>query len=319
MENKAHALAAGLFTLLLGAALAATGVWFSKKETQLSYYVMFTTGSVTGLKVEAPVRYRGVDVGRVTGLALEPGNTGRVRIEIGVQENTPVTTSTYAQLGFQGVTGLAYVQLNDDGKAQEKLANVGSMPQLRMKPSLMDDGESLFATLSEIADKVGNVLNKENQEKLNSALAGVEQLTQRAVVVARKAEPALDALPGLLAEARGLTTEARASLKRVDQLTSDAGKLIATSNQLALKLDQKLGVVDQIAATAKEAGVLAQGVNDESLPRVNALVDEVSRQTRAMDRVINNVNTLTEQPQSVVFGPPPARPGPGEPGFSAGK
>ncbi|MCJ7838631.1 MAG: MlaD family protein, partial [Burkholderiales bacterium] len=113
MENRAHALAAGLFTLVLGAALAAVALWFSKDDIKLIPYVMTTSSSVTGLKVEAPVRYRGVDVGKVDEIVIDAANSGRVQIRIGVREGTPITSSTYAQLGYQGITGLAYVLLGD--------------------------------------------------------------------------------------------------------------------------------------------------------------------------------------------------------------
>ena len=113
MENRAHALAAGIFTLVLGTALAAVALWFSKDDIKLIPYLMTTSSSVTGLKVEAPVRYRGVDVGKVDDIAIDSANGGRVRIRIGVKEGTPITKSTYAQLGYQGITGLAYVLLGD--------------------------------------------------------------------------------------------------------------------------------------------------------------------------------------------------------------
>ncbi len=321
MENRAHALAAGLFTIVLGAALAATALWFSKDELHLRTYVLFTTGSVTGLKTEAPVRYRGVDVGKVNAVRLESGNTGRVQIEIGVHPDTPVTKNTYAQLGFQGITGLAYVQLNDDGKSQEKLVAAAGKPAvLRMKPSLFDDSESLFTNLSEIADKVGNLLDKENQDKLRNSLTGIEQFTQRAGVVAKKIEPALDALPALLAETKGLATDARASLRRVDQIADNAGRLIGSANQIALKLDQRINTLDQVAAAANDTGTMVRTLNEESAPRFNALVDDLARETRAIDRAIERVvNTVVEQPHGFIFGPPPARPGPGEPGFNGGK
>ena len=321
MENRAHALAAGLFTILLGAAMVATVIWFGKDELQMLPYTMFTTGSVTGLKHEAPVRYRGVDVGKVTLVRLEAGNTGRVQIEIGVHPDTPVTRNTYAQLGFQGITGLAYVQLNDDGKSQEMLlAQDGKPAVLRMKPSLFDDGETLFTTLSEIADKVGNLLDKDGQEKLRGTLTGLEQFTQHAGTVVKKIEPAIDTLPALLNETRGLASDARASLHRVDQIADNANRLIGSASQVTQKLDQRVSALDDVAGAARDAGTMVRSLNEESVPRVNALVDDLSRETRAIDRALERVvSTVVEQPQGFVFGPPPVRPGPGEPGFNGGK
>src|SRR5471032_509909 len=143
MENRAHALEAGLFTLLLGAALVAVALWFSKDDLKLIPYAMTTSSSVTGLKVEAPVRYRGVDVGKVDEIAIDSANNGRVRIRISVREGTPITKSTYAQLGYQGITGLAYVLLGDDGKSTQALhSGSEEVAVIRMKPSLMDAGEN---------------------------------------------------------------------------------------------------------------------------------------------------------------------------------
>lgn len=317
MENRAHALAAGFFTLVLGAALAAVGLWFSKDDLKLVPFILTTTTSVNGLKVEAPVRYRGVDVGRVEQIRIDPANAGRVQIRIGVQEDTPITTGTYAQLGFQGVTGLAYVHLNEDGKSAEKVKSSARQPaRIRMKPSLMDDGENLFAAFGEIADQVKTLLNEENQKNVRRTLAGLEEVTQRASAATKKLEPSLAAMPGLIGEARGLAADARASVKKADEL-------IASTNQLALKLDGRVDTfnrvsesADRVGISADEVGASARTVSEDMVPRMNALTDELSRDTRALGRVINN---LGEQPQSVVFGAPPGKPGPGEPGFAGGK
>jgi len=310
MENRAHALAAGLFTLVLGAALAAAGLWFSKDETKLIPYALATTSPVTGLKVEAPVRYRGVDVGKVDAISIDTAEGGRIRIHIGVREGTPITKSTYAQLGYQGITGLAYVLLGDEGKSEEALqSRPGKVALIPMKPSLMDQGEVLFGTFVEIADQVKRLLDDENQGHIRRTLENLEEATQRANGVAKKLEPSLEAMPGLIAEAKGLAGDARASIRNAD-------RLMASANGLALKLDARVDTLTRALASVEEVGVTARAVNDETMPRVNVLVDGLNKDTHALGRVIN---TLGEQPQSLVFGTPPGSPGPGEPGFTGGR
>jgi phospholipid/cholesterol/gamma-HCH transport system substrate-binding protein len=310
MENRAHALAAGLFTLLLGAALVAVALWFGKDDLKLIPYVMTTSSSVTGLKVEAPVRYRGVDVGKVDDIAIDSANEGRVRIRIGVREGTPITKSTYAQLGYQGITGLAYVLLGDDGKSREPLTSgSGAVAVIGMKPSLMDDGENLFGSIVEITDKVNQLLAEENLGRVRRTLAGLEDVTQRAGAVTKKFEPTLEAMPGLITEAKSMATDARASLRKTDEL-------IGSVNGLALKLDQRVDTLTHAVASVEEVGATARAVGDETMPRMNALIDDVSKETRTLGRV---VNTLGDNPQSLVFGTPPGRPGPGEPGFAGGR
>lgn len=314
MENRAHALAAGLFTLVLGAALAAVALWFGKDDIKLIPYVLTTSRPVTGLKVEAPVRYRGVDVGKVDEISIDPNNGGRVQILIGVRQGTPITSSTYAQLGYQGITGLAYVLLGDEGESKHPLkSSGGAIAQIHMKPSLMDSGESLFGSFVEISDRVKQLLDDENQARVRRTLANLEEATQRVSVASKKLEPSLEAMPALIAETKALAGDARASVGKADQL-------IGSVNALALKLDRRVdtlsAAVARVDASVGEVGVAARAVGEETMPRVNVLVDGLARDTHALGRVIDN---LGEQPQSIVFGTPPRAPGPGEPGFTGGK
>ena len=91
-----------------------------------------------------------------------------------------------------------------------------------------------------------------------------------------------------------------------------AGEMVAAMTALAAKLEERSAALGQVGDNAADVGAAARALNDETLPRLNVLADESRREARVLDRVLTG---LADQPQSLVFGPPPRRPGPGEAGF----
>jgi phospholipid/cholesterol/gamma-HCH transport system substrate-binding protein len=309
MENKAYALAAGMFTLLLGAALVAAALWFGKDDVEYVPFLVTTTTSVAGLKSEAPVRYRGVEVGRVKSIHIEPGVNGHIHIRVGVTEGTPVTKSTFARLGYQGVTGLAYVALDDSGDSKELLKSTARKPaEIPLRRSIMDTGEDLMTAFGEVATRVKTLLDEDNQVALRRALVGLEKATlktaalaDKTAVLAEKLQPGVAGVPGLVGDARGAI--------------GNANQLIGNLNGLTAKIEERVEALNRVAKSVEEVGSTARAVNDETLPRLNALVEDLHKETRALDRLLTAIG---EHPQSIVFGAPPGKPGPGERGFSAG-
>ena len=295
MENRAHALAAGLFTLLLAVALVAAALWFRRDDIRFAEYTVTTASSVSGLKSQAAVRYRGVDVGRVESIKIDPGSSGRIQIRIGVQEDTPITRSTYAQLGYQGVTGLAFVSLNDDGTSSEPLkAGAGEPPSIEMRPSIFDSSLDLVAAVRELSSRMNELLSEDNRRMVTKMLVGIERASRQTADLAERLQPGARELPALMGDARSVL--------------ADLGKL-------SRKLEERSAALDRMAGSLDEVGVAASSFRDETLPRFNALVEQLQRDTRALDRVLN---TLNKNPQSFVFGAQRGKPGPGESGFKNG-
>src|SRR3954471_424939 len=115
MENKAHALAAGIFVVVAAVLVLVLAAWLTRDTGQRDPYEISTRESVTGLAPQAAVRYRGVEVGKVDAIGFDPKAQGNVLIKLEIDRTAPVTKDTFATLGFQGVTGLAFVQLDDEG------------------------------------------------------------------------------------------------------------------------------------------------------------------------------------------------------------
>jgi len=302
MENRAHALAAGLFTLLLGLGIVATAAWFGGDTVEMTNYLLVSNHPVSGLNVQAPVRFRGVTVGKVVSIGFNPTEPRLIQIEISVRSDTPLTQGTFAKLGSQGVTGLAYVILDDHGKIPGPLVGEGgNLAVIGVQPSFIDSitnsGQEMIENFNEAAKRVNVLLGEDNQKQLIGTVKNLERMSARIAALADSLEPAARALPALAGDA-GL------ALKRADALIAD--------------LNRRLDTFERAANSAERLGDGGAAVSDalltETLPRLNLLAEDLQRSARGLERTLND---LDEQPHSLIFGRNPLPPGPGEPGFGA--
>ena len=178
MENKAHALAAGAFVVLVTALLLALGWWLSRDGSVRRTYELSSPEAVTGLQPQAAVRFKGVPVGKVTDISFDPDKPGNVLVRIAVDTDAPVSQATFATLGYQGVTGIAHVQLDDD--ADSKLAGKalqgvdGEPPRIPLRSSLVgrlaEQGAALLVQVEAATRSVNRLLSPDNQKMLMDAV-----------------------------------------------------------------------------------------------------------------------------------------------------
>ncbi len=184
MENRAYALAAGLFTLLLGIGVVAAALWFSGDTVENDEYLLVSRYPVSGLNAQAPVRYRGVTVGKVVDINFDPNDPRAILVRIQVRTGTPLSQGTYAQLGSQGVTGLAYVMLDDDGKKPGQLVGEGDqLARIEVRPSFIDSlsasGQDMIVNFNQVAQRVNTLLSDDNQKQLVGTLRNLDQATRQ--------------------------------------------------------------------------------------------------------------------------------------------
>jgi phospholipid/cholesterol/gamma-HCH transport system substrate-binding protein len=320
MENKSHALAAGIFVLVASALLAALAVWLTRDQGNYHAYEISTSENIAGLQPQAPIRFRGVDVGKVEAIGFDPRQRGNVLLRLQIDEGAPMTQATFAQLSYQGVTGLAFVQLDDEGKTAPPLApNDDQPPRIPLKPSLFGKlaqrSEIIIEQVEKITTQMNKLLADDNQQRVASALDSLGQAsgsigqlaTRLDKTVAQRLDPALASIPPFTAEA----TKTMRSL----QVTSDeVGKASSEISKTAQRLNEKDGPIDRLAEGTEALSAAADSFNAATLPRINQVTDETSRAVRRLSRAANAIN---DNPQSLIFGNGAANPGPGEPGFAA--
>ena len=304
MEDRSHALVAGLFALLLGFSAVAALWWFGGKQELSSEYLVLTQKSITGLTPQAQVRYRGVRVGRVEAIDLDPNDVSTTLIRIGIRKNIPVTRGTTAKLGYQGVTGIAHVQLEDSGKDAALLsASDGGLPRIAMQDSLIqelsDVGGETLRNARDFLASANQLLSPENRQSIARTLANLETTTGNA-------KEASAQLRQLLTPEN--TRLLNATLVRAEQTAGQAGPFFAEARGLVARLQAVSAKLDTVL------GDPSTGASAALIPRLNELSSELSASSRQLNRVLQ---MLEESPQSLIFGPRRATPGPGEPGFSA--
>jgi phospholipid/cholesterol/gamma-HCH transport system substrate-binding protein len=310
MEDKAHALIAGLFLLLLGLALAAAAVWFQSDRTEHAIYTVVARSGVPGLNVKAPVKLRGVEVGRVEAIAFDPADPQQILVTLAVAKAAPVTTQTYAQLGLQGVTGLSFISLEEPPASSAPRAAGGA--RIVLKPTLLDrlavSGPELLVGLAETAQRLNAVLSEGNRTQLTRSITELGNVAQATSRLMTTLQPSVQLLPGLLRDADTAVQNASGSLQHIDTLVGDTRALAQDLHARAAALDQLGAAARQIESSTRRLEAAIGGGTTRARP----LLDDLGAMSLSIER---SANALAEQPQSLLFGRSPVRPGPGEPGF----
>jgi len=310
MENRAHALAAGIFTLLLGISLAGAVWWFSGKREATSEYILYTSRNVTGLNPQAQVRYRGILSGKVQKITLDPKDPRLILVRIGIASAIPLTATTTAKINYQGVTGLAYVQIEDgDPSGAPLTALEGELPRIALKPSPLgqatDAAAEMLGQARELLTRLNALLSEQNVKRIDQTLVNLEGASGHLKATLKDA-------PQVMASLRQVLNETNIKrwqniLERIERASGEAAPLAADMRGLIANLQ---GLSQRLDSLSNETG--AQ-LTAQTLPRLNQLLSDLAANSRQMTRLMEE---LESSPQSLIFGKPAPPPGPGEAGFS---
>lgn len=300
MESKVNFTIVGLFTLLLGAALAAILLWLGTdggyRKTYDPYYV-YMSESVSGLNLNAPVKYRGVEVGNVRSIALDPSNSERVRLLLKIEHGTPVKVDSVAVLRTQGLTGIAYVELSG-GSSQSPLLKAGptdEYPVIRAGPSLMTRLDtaltSLLASVNGIAGRVNAVMDEDNRRAFKHSLAQIDEVTRTFASRSKTIGAGIDHA------AQTMEHSARASAE-LERLIERAGRSAEAVERMANEASRTAIQTGRVVSTAPE-----------TLQDLRLLVNDLRDLSASLHRVSEQ---LERNPDQLLFGKPQPEPGPGE-------
>jgi phospholipid/cholesterol/gamma-HCH transport system substrate-binding protein len=313
MENRAYAIAVGIFTLVLGIGMVIAYWWISGSQQARNGYTVSSQLPVTGLSPEATVKFRGVDVGKVMEISLDPSMQTIVLIDIEVAKNLKLSSGAYAELRRQGLTGLAYIDLNDESKNPIALPAGSKIP---LRPTLVDEViskgpeltaqlETLLRNSSQFTVSANLFLTKIDIQKLNSAIANFDKASEKAL-------PAINSAYKMFNNANNMISDKNQAqllqtLESVQQTFAATRPLI---NELSLTTKKFHDTANQIEISTNQ---LTNKLDSETLPQIHILTENMNQSAIHFNQLID---VLEDNPQSIIFGSPVPPAGPGEEGFS---
>jgi phospholipid/cholesterol/gamma-HCH transport system substrate-binding protein len=304
VERDAKYMAVGAFALLAVAAAVAFVWWYSGAGDRRSYqrYEIHFSGTVSGLSQGSPVRYLGVDVGRVRSLAVDSRNAGQVTVISEIDSTAPISGATRAKLGLLGLTGLLYIDLQQDFMTDPH-APLQTGDRYPVIPSQKGDIEAFLERLPDAVTRAANVmmrvekvLSDENLASLNATLANVENASGELPAIAKQAGAMTVEMRDTAVELRKLAEQLRATTERSQP---DLQASLASVRQTADHLSRTSASLEQIVAgnEAQLSQFAGSGVNE-----IQQLVIDVRDATTEIRAL---ASSLRENPSQLIRSPPP--------------
>ena len=314
MTSKVGYIRTGAFVVALTAALIWGALWLAAGGSPGEYdvYVTYMTESVSGLSPDAALTYRGVNVGKVTDVAIDPHNPNRVQLMLQVKRGVPIKQDTQATLAMQGLTGLATIDLLGGSPESPKLTRKEGdrYPVIPSRPSLLVRLDSvisdLLGNLIEMTARLNTVLDEDTRTNLRKTLAHVEVITSS---VSRQS----NRLGNIIADAEVTVKNARDASAHLPELVGDFRHSTQSLSEMADELRAAGDSINQTAMTlqqtSQKSGSDVQRFTAKTLPDVTAMTQDLRD---AADNLRRVSEALERDPSVLVYGRGTTKRGPGE-------
>ncbi len=303
MNNSKQYVIIGAFVIFSLTAMIVIGIWlaFGLDDTKYNTYLAVFNESVDGLQLNSDVKFNGVSVGKVSAININKKNPSSVDVELQIQEGTPITTSTYATLMSQGITGLSYVGLQTKYRRPpiQLLTPTSSPPytEIVTKPSILSNItqqiEKVSTDIGDISNSVAKIVNNENSQKVNDIITNFANITQTIANNDKNIQQSFDNLNKILANVSDSS----------DQFNEMVGNINDTAKSVSI-------VGEQVALIAKSVQFQTlQGLNQVIIPELATTINGINESTTKLNQLLDALN---RNPSILVTGELPPEPGPGE-------
>ncbi|WP_415396449.1 MlaD family protein [Sulfurimonas sp. CS5] len=319
MNNKVNYTAVGL-AVLVGIILMLGFIYWMLKpstEDEVKKYIIHFNESVLGLNVDSAVKYRGISVGKVIRLRINPKNIEQVEVLVSILKLTPVKETTVATLTSQGITGLSYINLSLGNNAAASLeAKKGEeYPVIKTEASFFERFEESLGTVSTKLSKTltgaEELLNDENQVQISILLNRTAAFMTQMEKLAN--DEVIEDIHTSFKNLDRVTKKIDLMMPKVDHFID---KSVAWENDISKSLasissSYKIiqASMDEIKRAVSDGEFNIKEIVGDVIPTINNTLIETQH---LMIRVEGTLNQYERSPGDILFKQEEIKKGPGE-------
>lgn len=299
-DNKQY-LVIGSFVIIGFGLIIAILLWFSaqSRKNYNTYRVTFHE-SIDGVTSNSIVKYNGVEVGKVHAIDLDESNPSNIYVDIDVLTTLPITSSTYATVKPQGVTGMSYVALtvvNGESFTIVKPHNSLPYPEIPTRSSfltnLTEQAQKIGNNINDVSTQVKSLLNQQNVEHIDHIVANLDQVTTAVANQSNSISKSI-AMMGTV-------------LENVNDNTAHLNEALIQLTVLTKSLQSNSAHFDGVMSTVQDNTL--RSINNVLLPNLNQSVSNMNSITGQFNELLKTVN---QNPSVFVRGKAAPEAGPGE-------
>ena len=303
MYSKVNYTIVGIFVILFGAGMVWFAFWLAKYglEEEFDTYKLEMKESIAGLSIDSSVKMRGVDIGTVSKMQINPENIEVVEVFVRIKKGTPIKEDMVAYTQMFGVTGLLSIEIGGGTNEAKTLEPTKEyIPVIKTKPSLLskltDELGGVGVRLEDLLIQSKKLLSDKNIETMGNILDNTEKVTARAKDLEEQISVSLEEINTTL-------KEFRVSMSKVTTDVSDMKKVaVPTIEKFKESSKNFNNVVLKIGNSIDRGDYNLKKIFEPILIDMDILLGQLNDMSRSLE---NN-------PSDLLFKSRDTRKGPGE-------
>jgi len=314
MYSKVNYTLIGAFVVLFVVAIISFAFWLGNRGIQDNYslYLLRVKDSVTGLSKDSGIKMKGVDIGSIKSISINPKNIEEIDIILKIKNSIPIKEDMFGIIKMYGLTGLSYIDISGgtNNSAVLKSKN-GSLPTIKSGVSLLsklgNNLEEVMVKLVTLLDKGQHLLSDKNIKNFSKSLDNLQKLLEKSLVLESQAIETLkkgeDTLVVTQKSIKDFSKDFNTVSSNISIATKDIHKEVMPSIDSFTKMSKS---IDKMVRTFEKSVIRGDYNMQKIMHPMMIDLQELSIQISQM------ATEFEDSPNDILFKSTTSRKGPGE-------